>query len=295
MARLLHDRLAFASYKAHHGQEDMCLDDVEATLDITISQRRLAGHDATASSPIKDAYRRSAEFDAGEIKAKRLRSQSNAPLRLNTARNCSWKSAHRLPQSSPLQHTSDMAFCPPAVSRCESDACIMPDASATYIAPSSPSSPPLDSSPPRTPVLPPQTRLPASLSRGEEGADLLLYLATSPSPATGAQHYVMSAEPSTPPPRTGLGSASTAKGSHPSGLAPHTPGQTFNFADFVNITPSPAPGRLSCRNGSLAKTPIVASEAHRRLNSDGLVAPRAHVHALPQGRGMELEGAFMSS
>ncbi|ROT42715.1 hypothetical protein SODALDRAFT_288170 [Sodiomyces alkalinus F11] len=77
---------------------------------------------------------------------------------------------------------------------------------------------------------------------GEEGADLLLYLATSPSPAMPSTRTRME-PPSTPPSKVGRDMAlpsshmTTPGGSNP---FPNTPGQGFDFSDFVNITPSPA-------------------------------------------------------
>jgi hypothetical protein len=116
------------------------------------------------------------------------------------------------------------------------------------------------SSPPRTP---PPMRGRASLGRrhpngkttngkSEEGADLLLYLATSPSPANPSARSRLH-PPQTPPSRnpalpssmmttpnggSGLLAAFGIGGS--SGGGPVTPSQAFDFADFVNITPSPA-------------------------------------------------------
>lgn len=45
-----------------------------------------------------------------------------------------------------------------------------------------------------------------------------------------------------------------------------TPSQQFNFADFVNVTPSPA------QRGSLSKTPLLRT-ARKSLNFDNLVPP----------------------
>lgn len=69
------------------------------------------------------------------------------------------------------------------------------------------------SSPPQTP---PRTRPPPT---GEEGVDLLIYLATSPHASVGAR------------------------------FVPHTP-QNFDLADFVNITPSPAQAAWTRTPGS---------------------------------------------
>ncbi|KLU84529.1 hypothetical protein MAPG_03570 [Magnaporthiopsis poae ATCC 64411] len=136
---------------------------------------------------------------------------------------------------------------------------------------------------------------------GEDAADLLLYLAASPSPATrsaarrAASNFSAAAAarmdpPSTPPPKMGGGGGSGGGGGGgmalPSSMMttpgggnpfPATPSfQTFDFADFVNITPSPAPVQRGFKtpvvlpggaNGTgTGRTPI--SETRRRLTFD---------------------------
>ncbi|KAI1486062.1 hypothetical protein F5X96DRAFT_682309 [Biscogniauxia mediterranea] len=107
---------------------------------------------------------------------------------------------------------------------------------------------------------------------GEEGADLLLYLAASPSPAVPASRTRME-PPSTPPPRKDYALPSSMMTTPGGGnLFPSTPGQPFDFADFVNITPSPAqkpwktPLALTTAKTPTAKTPM--SVARRRLTFD---------------------------
>ena len=80
----------------------------------------------------------------------------------------------------------------------------------------------------------------------------------------------------------------------------NTPGQQFNFADFVNVTPSPAQGAFGSRTPGLAKTPLAAKEARRRLNFDPLVPPGGSPNMGGTGRkdtglGMELGGELVSS
>ncbi|ORY60901.1 uncharacterized protein BCR38DRAFT_487956 [Pseudomassariella vexata] len=102
---------------------------------------------------------------------------------------------------------------------------------------------------------------------GEEGADLLLYLAASPSPAVPSTKTRME-PPSTPPPRKELALPSSMMTTPGGGnLFPTTPGQPFDFSDFVNITPSPAqkPWKTPVALPS-AKTPM--SVARRRLTFD---------------------------
>jgi len=84
----------------------------------------------------------------------------------------------------------------------------------------------------------------------------------------------------------------------------NTPSQNFNFADFVNVTPSPAQGAFGNRTPGLPKTPLAAKEARRRLNFDTLVPPGGSPHLSNVGRGgstskdsglgMELGGELVS-
>ncbi|KAL7620031.1 hypothetical protein AAE478_010580 [Parahypoxylon ruwenzoriense] len=104
---------------------------------------------------------------------------------------------------------------------------------------------------------------------GEEGADLLLYLAASPSPAVHSTKTRME-PPSTPPPKRDLALPSSMMTTPGGGnMFPTTPGQPFDISDFVNITPSPAqkPWKtpLSLKTPT-AKTPL--SGARRRLTFD---------------------------
>lgn len=112
------------------------------------------------------------------------------------------------------------------------------------------------SSPPHTP---PQKRMSnkvqhVSWSRtprtggGDDGADLLMYLATSPSPAIGhprsaRQQPVLQAPPTTPPCKsTPLPSSHMTPGMTGHGFLGgfSTPGtNTFDFGDFVTFTPTP--------------------------------------------------------
>ncbi|KAI2627538.1 hypothetical protein GGR54DRAFT_589391 [Hypoxylon sp. NC1633] len=112
-------------------------------------------------------------------------------------------------------------------------------------------------------------------SGGEEGADLLLYLAASPSPAMHSTKNRME-PPSTPPPKKDLALPSSMMTTPGGGtLFPATPGQPFDISDFVNITPSPAqkPWKtpLSLRTPT-AKTPLTG--ARQRLTLDSISPPR---------------------
>ena len=166
----------------------------------------------------------------------------------------------------------------------------------------------ITSSPPQTP--PPDRRMRktnnVSWSRtpktGEEGADLLLYLATSPSPANGRVAKTIVQAPSTPPHKsTPLPSSHMTPGMGGAGFlgfGPNTPGTNFNFSDFVNITPSPAQNPWS-QTPVAGRTPAAAREARRKLNFDNLMPPTTSpvLTRIPRsdGLGMELGGELVSS
>ena len=298
MARKLQDRLALASYKAHHGQERLSFKDVEARLETTVKRKRPSSsletssnasssssdrHLFPASSPLTEPILFSdAVRDSGHSRgygrtdvfptvledhlppSKRSRSHSMAPPLLEASRT-SWKSNYNLPQSSPVYHhhhgqyhssnplnrsfaseISTIPDSPPFGHLSEGENDRLPAHSFSRVDSSN-----FNSSPPRTP--PPTRHRNRKSGGGEEGADLLLYLATSPSPANPGQPSRIFA-PSTPPSNTGLPSQML---NTPGGLAGfNTPGQQFNFADFVNVTPSPAQGAFGSRTPGLAKTPL---------------------------------------
>ena len=252
--------------------------------------------------------------------------------RVSSAPHRSWKGSHGLPESSPIHHTKHARFPshnvtqlsfisegstvpdePPSPEFSEEDDADIPVTSFTLN-----SSTRITSSPPHTP--PPDRRMRkshnVSWSRtpktGEEGADLLLYLATSPSPGQGlkgqnaknAQHPrpTLVQPPSTPPAKsTPLPSSHMTPGTSGAGFlgfGPNTPGTNFNFADFVNVTPSPAQGSWS-RTPIPGRTPATTKEARRKLNFDNLMPPTSSPvltrSARSDGLGMELGGELVSS
>ncbi|KAK3305524.1 uncharacterized protein B0T15DRAFT_398440 [Chaetomium strumarium] len=131
-------------------------------------------------------------------------------------------------------------------------------------------------SPPRTPPMRSRNLIKKTRDRpevneiksGEEGADLLLYLAASPSPANPPRNRMD--PPSTPPPKNKLALPSsmmtTPGGGNP---YPATPGLGFDFAEFLHMTPSPAqkPWKTPV-NLTGGKTP--RSVARRRLTFDDM-------------------------
>lgn len=279
--------------------------------------------DITQSSDTMVEYGKRTRFQTTSAKAtssssrrRSSRPHSMAPPQLEPGRQ-TWKSKHNLADSSPLQ------------SRLHPDFRTTKGPSISFVSevPTTPNSPPFGAmsddedqdlpvhsfqinrsdkrgSPPRTP---PPTRSRSMRNRkgnatGEEGADLLLFLATSPSPADAAAKSRVF-PPSTPPTNHAALSSSmiaTPGGSNLYGLG--TPGQQFNFADFVNVTPSPAQGAFGSRTPGLTRTPLAARDARRRLNFDNLVphggspsiGSSTNRGSTNAGLGMELGGELVS-
>lgn len=244
----------------------------------------------------------------------------------------SWKRNHKLPESSPTYHTKHTQFNQSAhVSRLSfiSEGTTVPDGAMSpeqsedddadlpvlsfnvnpgfhhpSLSENINSSPPTTPSPQRRNITRP-SHIPWSRTprTGDDGADLLMYLATSPTPANGTAKMRIIA-PSTPPSKTTpLPSSmmSTPGGTNGVfGFGFQTPSQNFNFADFCNVTPSPAQGNWA-RTPGTAKTPSAAREARRRLNFDSLMPPTSASPDMARGDGsarksdlsMELGGALM--
>ncbi|KAL0939447.1 nrm1-like protein [Colletotrichum truncatum] len=239
----------------------------------------------------KRTYLASFEYPSSSP-SKRFRS-SPTPQKHAHGHNASWKESHQLAQSSPIKPRRQQHFTTstgPDVSffqgaRRLTDDLVSPNFAANSddeddLLPSqSFRSTNLRSSPPTTPPMRnrpiPNRRSkdrPSGIDQpktGEEGADLLLYLAASPSPAVPSTKTRME-PPSTPPSK--VGRDMTLPSSHmttPGGgnLFPNTPGQGFDFAEFVNITPSPAQKAWKTPVAlSSTRTPV--SLTRRRLTFD---------------------------
>ena len=247
---------------------------------------------------------------------KRLRSNSTTGNTAKATRNTSWKQGHQLPQSSPinLQSQSSTNFSsqffvsdstpmphPPAEQSPMFDMHSDSDDNGdlpvhSFQRPTSSSM--ISSSPPRTP--PPHRTLRNGTSK-QAGADLLLYLANSPSRSPATSHarlaQVSQNAPSTPPSQnTHLpSSVMNTPGVNISLFngALNTPGQGFNFADFVHVTPSPAQLPWGGRTPGMPRTPAAARAARRGLNFDALVPPTGHGPSVqrktPTSQGLALE------
>ncbi|KAI1277836.1 hypothetical protein F5Y07DRAFT_361803 [Xylaria sp. FL0933] len=251
--------------------------------------------DAITSSSGSSGHRKrtyTATFDMPmSSPTKRFRSSPTLHKSFNHSNHHSWRKQHQLIQSSPIkprrQHFTtsngpDVSFfqgtrrpsvdltSPTFGTSADDEDDLLPIHSFQ-----------VGQSPPRTPPMRSRNanarrgrdaKGPSNEKAGEEGADLLMYLATSPSPAMSTSRTRMD-PPSTPPPRKDLALPSSMMTTPGGGnLFPTTPGQTFDFSDFVNITPSPAqkpwktPLAFSSVKTPTAKTPL--SLARRRLTFD---------------------------
>ena len=242
------------------------------------------------------------------------RSQSMAPP-MHGASRTSWKSVYDLPESSPGSRQHARFPVSHAANHSFASETTIPDSppfgqdsdeehSGDLNRPLRMSSSHFRSSPPCTPP-PKHSRTSRSRKHnraGEEGAELLLHLATSPSPANPGPKARMHA-PSTPPSNFHALPSSMISTPGASGFMAglSTPGQNFSWADFVNITPSPAQGAFGNRTPGLPKTPLAAKEARRRLNLDTLLPHGASPSAVSfrrtsneTGLGMELGGELVS-
>lgn len=114
----------------------------------------------------------------------------------------------------------------------------------------------LHSSPPLTP--PSQFAEPIVERPGDDG-EVVIYLSASPSPMD-TMPKTRPFTPSTPPSKHAV---------LPSSVLPQTPQGVFNFADFVNITPSPA--QAAFPSGTI-RTPLMQA-ARKRLNFENMGPP----------------------
>ncbi|KAK5653578.1 hypothetical protein OQA88_8840 [Cercophora sp. LCS_1] len=253
--------------------------------------------DAIGSSNGSTGHRKRtymASFDyVDSSPSKRFRQSPTAHRSFTTG--SAWKGHHQLAQSSPIkkrqQHFTTAAG--PNVSFFPGSRQFDGLPTPNYAAPHSDDDDDLlpahsfrvngHTSPPRTPPMrsrplvskknrdktPPPVVAITETKTGEEGADLLMYLAASPSPANPPRRDPGRMEPpSTPPPKNKLALPSsmmtTPGGGNP---FPATPGLAFDFSDFVHMTPSPAqkPWKTPL-TGAGGKTPM--SIARRRLTFD---------------------------
>jgi hypothetical protein len=262
-------------------------------------------------------------------------SSNHARKGRNTSAASNWKNSFQLPESSPVYHRRHARFGRTHVPSLSfvSETSTVADPRSPLLSEDDDEDLPITSfqinrshrrmSPARAPRTPPpdvarSARLrqsgfnAAGAARegknGEDDANLLMYLATSPTPARPGSSKPQMMAPTTPPPKsTPLPSSmmSTPGGgaAYPGfGLA--TPVTNVNFADFLNMSPSPA----QVVGGSWTRTPVAGGpktpaairEARRRLNFDNLHPPTGeapqHVTYITkvEGLGMDLGGGLVS-
>jgi hypothetical protein len=276
----------------------------------------------SSSGPRKRTYHNG--FDhlrSGSSSRKRFR--SSPPVPGLSSSHTSWTGRRQLTQSSPIKPRKQPHFTTSSGPDLPffRGSHIQNNVSTNFSAPSDDDDDALPahsfdlrSSPPRTP---PPVRSRGHLGHhnkerngrsGEEGADLLLYLATSPSPANPASRARMQ-PPSTPPPKSLAlpSSMMTTPGGGGGGLlsvfgGPQTPSQNFDFSDFVNITPSPGqrawPKTPGAKTPSTVRTPQTITRRHLAFesflplnSSPSMRDPSSSKHT---GLGMQLGGDLIS-
>ena len=254
-------------------------------------------------------------------------------VRSSLTASASWKNSFQLPESSPVYHRRHARFGRTHVPSLSfvSETSTVPDPHSPLLSEDDDEDLPITSfqltrsqfrpSPSRVPRTPPpdvarSARLrqrgfnAAGAARedktGEDDANLLMYLATSPTPARPGSSKAQMLAPSTPPPKStplpsSMMSTPGGGGAPFSGFGLATPSANLNFAEFLNMSPSPAQlGSSWNRTPAAGKTPAAAREARRRLNFDNIVPPSgdgAHMGnrmAKVEGLGMDLGGELVS-
>lgn len=259
----------------------------------------------------------------------------NKVVSSSTMGSASWKNSFHLPESSPVYHRRHARFGRthvPSLSFVSETSTIPDDLRSPLLSEEDDEDLPITSfqinkshfrsSPiraraPRTP--PPDVARSARLRQrgftaagaaregknGEEDASLLMYLATSPTPvrASDAKHLMQA--PSTPPSKTtplpsSMMSTPGGSGQAFAGYGIATTPNNLNFAEFLNMTPSPAQAQFGSswnRTPVTGKTPAALREARRRINFDNLAPPTGdgpRTITKVEGLGMDLGGELVS-
>jgi hypothetical protein len=258
-------------------------------------------------------------------------------VRSANSASASWKNSYRLPESSPVNHRMHARFGRthiPSLSFVSETSTIPDDPRSPLLSEDDDEDLPISSfqlnkswrsSPPRAPRTPPpdvarSARLrqrgftAAGAARegknGDDDATLLMYLATSPTPVRiGATRHGMPA-PSTPPSKTTPlpSSMMSTPGGGPSyaGYGIATTPNNLNFAEFLNMTPSPGQAQFgsswnrtpvtATKTLTAPKTSSAAREARRRINFDNLPPPTGEGLRIGkiEGLGMDLGGELVS-
>jgi hypothetical protein len=241
-------------------------------------------------------------------------------VRTSSAGSASWKTSYQLPESSPAYHRRHARFGrthAPSLSFVSETSTVPDDTRSPLLSEDDDEDLPITSfqvhnshihsSPPRAPRTPPPGLARSARLRqngftearngktGEEDANLLIHLANSPTPAHGGSKTRIY-PPSTPPPKatplpSSMMSTPGGGGAPFTGFGLSTPSANLNFAEFLNMTPSPAQVA-----GPWSRTPVTKTPAGRarRLNFDSLLPPTGDSppigHLKVEGLGMDLGG-----
>ena len=278
IARVLQHRLALASYKTKHGLEKLDLDTIEPRVEEDLKRKR------SSASPNSEPPGHFGEVDLEWLRDNGGRSSSSSSS--SSASSSSSMSEHgpsrdTSPRKRPRTSSSDPQLPPqsrrPATSWMNSPPRRLRSSPGYLTREHSPPGfgypqPMMESfttdqdshsSPPLTP--PGEMTEPSySMSMtGGEDSDLFIYLSASQSP-TSLNPTKAPFTPSTPPSKHAVLPSSMMSPGPPQ--TPQT--SVFNFADFVNITPSPA--QAAFPSGTI-RTPSI--HARKLLNFDNIVPP----------------------
>ncbi|KAF2864169.1 hypothetical protein K470DRAFT_267645 [Piedraia hortae CBS 480.64] len=321
IARTLQDRLALANVKMQNGWENMSLEAIEPQIK---RKRPNSSNEASdTASTVSSRFNSSSGIDSSPLtgpmysddfvrscsspsKRRRLRPAASLPS-FDTAlgRSTRWTRRQTLVQSSPLSRDRQITMPPASILSFISEA---PTAPGSSPSPSESEDDDSDlplhsfslansiSSPPRTPS--PDRRLRKSQSQSipwsrtprGDGDWFTCQTSTPGDDDTERPTRITAQPPSTPPCKpTPLPSSHMTPGTTGAGflaLAPATPGGQVNFAEFVNITPSPAQVPWT-RTPTTFRTP-----ARRRLNFDNIIPPPRTCRGT--GLGLDLGGELES-
>ncbi|UKZ49572.1 hypothetical protein TrVGV298_003819 [Trichoderma virens] len=277
IARRLQNRLALAQFKTKHGWEDLTLDIIEPKVEEEIRRKRLYEGDVLSdssssasdlpyptktlmSSPLKAPLFSDAVGSSNGSSGHRKRTyfasfDNNASSPTKRFRGSPYNTQPRRQQHFTTSAGPDVSFFQQRRMTNELNAhpnFTAPDEDDDDLLPAHSFAANIRSSPPRTPPM--QSRTLRKRGDGAQG---------------GQEGSRSSARPSTPPPKNSKLDLPSAMMTTPGGgnPFPNTPGQGFDFADFVNITPSPAQKVWKTPNPLTgARTP--RSVARKRLTFD---------------------------
>ncbi|KAJ5020725.1 hypothetical protein J3E73DRAFT_395277 [Bipolaris maydis] len=302
MTRTLQNRLALANVKMKNGWESLSLDAIEPVLDGVERKRKRPGSSNEAMSDVSSVSERFYQPSTKRPRCQRpstnkypaSSNHARVKVRTSTSATTSWKNSFQLPESSPVYHRRHARFGRQHVPSLSfvSETSTVADPHSPLLSEDDDEDLPImsfslnrshfQSSPPRAPPRLRQRGFNAAgaAREGRQGADdanLLMYLATSPTPVRPGHQKPQMLAPSTPPSKStplpsSMMSTPGGGGSHYTGFGLATPSTNLNFAEFLNMSPSPAQANASWNRTPVAtRTPAAVREARRHINFDNIV------------------------